>query len=188
MHPWALPRCVNVVGTRCVDGEHAALQRWYADHVHQLMAFDGLLGARLWRCARPLHGQAPAWLCGYDFVSAEAFADYEGSAAKAAAAADRERGWGRDGITIVFRQAFTRLYQRHADDAPAAALQVSCWAQEPDLRRLADTAAPAFEALIAHGAGPARALLLRATAADPTADPTALVWQGRYEPVLQWQR
>jgi hypothetical protein len=36
-------RLVNLVGTRCTDGNLAALRAWYTDHVHLLMACEGLL-------------------------------------------------------------------------------------------------------------------------------------------------
>ncbi len=111
-------RLVNVVGTRAVRGEHQALLAWYTDHVHQLMAFEGLEGAVLHRrqdatgvVAPPgAQAAAPEYLCLYDFASRAAFEAYEQSPVHADAARDRQLGWGRDGIEITLREAFERLH------------------------------------------------------------------------------
>lgn len=46
-----MPTFVNLVATRCKNGDHAALLHWYHDHVHVLMQFDGLQRATLYRRA-----------------------------------------------------------------------------------------------------------------------------------------
>ena len=47
---------VNLVATRFKNGDHAALLRWYHDHVHVLMQFDSLQQATLY-----LRAATPAW-------------------------------------------------------------------------------------------------------------------------------
>jgi hypothetical protein len=136
-----MPRTVNIVGTRCTDGDHGALQRWYLDHVHQLFAFEGLLAARwvqrvdltahagksvLASSARAAaNAAAPEYLCSYDFADAASFQAFESSPARAAAAADRELGWGRTGITITHRRAWERRYRREGP-TPAPLWWVQC--------------------------------------------------------------
>jgi hypothetical protein len=177
-------RLVNLVGTRCRDGDAAALRRWYADHVHQLFAFDGLLEARLLAREGAGRGTAPEFLCLYDFESAAAFADYEAGPVRAAAAADRALGWGRDGIEITLRQAYTRLYRR-AGPAPAAprcsvtALPVDAATE----RALAATIDGALE-LCRSATEPLSFLLLTEGAAPHD----AVQWQADYAKLLHWTR
>jgi heme-degrading monooxygenase HmoA len=155
-------RLINAVGTRTVrEGEHALLMRWYADHVHQLMAFDGLFGAVLHQCAThdPL-STAPPYLCLYEFADRAAFDAYEQSDVHAGAAHDRGLGWGRDGIQIVWRAQFERLYARHAGRAPAT-LHVQAWALHPPAE---PPPLPAtLERALAAQAGLASITLLRAS-------------------------
>jgi hypothetical protein len=133
-----VPRTVNIVGTRCTEGDHRAAQAWYADHVHQLFAFEGLLAARLVQRVDGLNppgadganAAAPEYLCSYDFASEASFQAFESSGVRAAAAADRERGWGRVGIEITQRRAWLRRYQREGA-APATLWQVQCAALPP---------------------------------------------------------
>jgi hypothetical protein len=201
-----MPRCVNMVGTRCNDADHAALQRWYRDHVHQLFEFPGLLAARLLRletlegadgsggsqCADP--GAPPQYLCSYDFADAPAFQAYESSAVRAAAAADRELGWGREGIQISYRRAWLRRYRRERAH-PSERWWVQCgeWAPRSALAPATDPWRP----LVAQHEG---ALELYADAAalmrwsDPPAQaaspPTGVHWdwQGHYRLLWRWTR
>jgi heme-degrading monooxygenase HmoA len=187
-------RLVNLVGTRAVRGEHDALVRWYADHVHQLMAFDGLLGAALHRRCVP-HDTAPEYVCLYDFADRMAFDAYERSDAHAAAARDRAAGWGRDGIEITLRTQFERLYWSEADVPPPtmdlhalraapgreralAALTVERGAASHALLRAAAPAmAVADYVLIEHTADPA-----------PDLDGFDTVWHARYQRLRRWGR
>jgi ATP-dependent helicase/nuclease subunit A len=41
-HLAAMPTLINLVATRCLDGDHAMMFRWYNDHVHLLMGCDAL--------------------------------------------------------------------------------------------------------------------------------------------------
>jgi hypothetical protein len=177
-------RLVNLVGTCCRDGDAAALRRWYADHVHQLFAFDGLLEARLLARAGQGHGTAPECLCLYDFESAAAFAEYEAGPVRAAAAADRALGWGRDGIEITLRRAYTRLYRRAgpAPTAPSCSVSALQLGAEAD-RSLAATMDGALE-LYRAAAEPISLLLV----ADRAAVHDAVQWQADYALLLHWTR
>jgi hypothetical protein len=137
---------VNLVGTHCVDGDHAALRRWYADHVHMLMAFPDLLGATLYTLRSETSAPGLQYLCLYEFASAEAFEAYEGSALRAAVEQDRQRSWGRDGIRILMRGPYRLLYRRMPGSGTAAgqhwhfdALRSAAPHAEADERALAAT-------------------------------------------------
>ena len=72
---------VNLVATRCKTGDHAALFRWYNDHIHILMQFDGLQRAALFRRAAVAAAgdgaRAPEYLCLYDFASQADFMAFD---------------------------------------------------------------------------------------------------------------
>ncbi len=197
-----MPRTVNIVGTRCTAGNHRAAQQWYADHVHQLFAFDGLWAARLAQRVGLGEGEAPDYLCSYDFADEASFQAYESSGVRAAAAADRELSWGRDGIEITWRQAWQRRYQRVAI-AATTDWQVQCATPQPQ-----PTAASAQDALrcwVQHHHGglelyaqaPAAAasepgpLMLWSEHAGLTSTPPTgwrCEWQGRYRLLWGWRR
>lgn len=109
---------VNLVATRCKNGDHAALLRWYHDHVHVLMRFDGLQRATLYRrAATPaltVTAAAPAYFCLYDFASQADFMAFETSEAREQARQILLAGWGRDAIEITQRTQFWRLGTRTA--------------------------------------------------------------------------
>jgi hypothetical protein len=217
-----MPRTVNIVGTRCTDGDHRAAQAWYADHVHQLFAFEGLLAARLVQRLAPenplaagaTNPAAPEYLCSYDFADEASLQAYESSSVRAAAAADRALGWGRQGIEITHRRAWQRRYQRQGA-APATAWQVHCAAlpAAAPTKAAAQTAphAPASDPLRAWVAGHAGALeVYEALGPDPSGvlEPSRAVmwwsectavdsaahpglwphWQGSYRLVWRWRR
>lgn len=158
-------RLINVVGTRATRGEHDQLLRWYADHVHQLMGFEGLQGAALHRRADDVPG-APDYLCLYDFLDRSAFEAYEQSEVHAQAAKDREAGWGREGIMITLRAQYERLYWCAADRAGAASDSVDV-GPERELRVHALRTTPS--------AAKERALAAAAAAADRKASMHALL-------------
>lgn len=155
-------RLVNIVGTRAVRGEHEQLVRWYADHVHQLMAFEGLGGAALHRRVGD-HETAPEYLCLYDFNDRAAFDAYERSEVHANAARDRAAGWGRDGIEITVRAQFERLYWCASSSADDSQGHVHALRAAPSIERA--LAAQAIE----RGAA-AHALLRAAQSPSPLAD------------------
>ena len=115
---------VNLVATRCKTGDHATLFRWYNDHVHILMQFDGLLRAALYRRAtEPDAGDtaaAPEYICLYDFASQADFMAFEMGDAREQARQILLAGWGKDGIEITQRTQFWRLGTRMSHNAVAA--------------------------------------------------------------------
>ncbi len=127
----------NLVGTNSLDGDHAMLQRWYADHVHLLMRFAGLHHAQLMQrsdvvpgLAAPAlaapspathpatHTSAPQYLCLYEFASAQAFAEFEASPERANAPKLGRPDWMATGIHIVLRQQYTRQVVQRNLQAP----------------------------------------------------------------------
>ncbi len=115
---------VNLVATRCKNGDHASLFRWYNDHVHILMGFDGLQRAALYRrAAEPPAGDttaAPEYFCVYDFASQADFMAFEVGDAREQARQILLGGWGKDGIEITQRTQFWRLGARMTTSAVAA--------------------------------------------------------------------
>ena len=116
---------VNLVATRCKNGDHATLFRWYNDHVHILMGCDGLQRATLYRRATPPPAgdstAAPDYICLYDFASRADFMAFEASDAREQARQVLLGGWGKDGIEITQRTQFWRLGSRLTHNAVASA-------------------------------------------------------------------
>jgi hypothetical protein len=104
---------LNLVCTRCLDGNHMALQRWYADHVHLLLAAPELQQAQLFRVNQPLDGQPPDYFCMYEFASMAAFEAFEYGQPKAKAAELTNAAVGRSSIEIVQRTQYARWLHRH---------------------------------------------------------------------------
>jgi hypothetical protein len=189
---------VNVVGTRVLDGDHAAALRWYADHVHQLFAFPDLRAAVLYRqVARTPSTDAPQMLCLYDFGTAEAFEAYGRSAVFDAAARDRLQSWGRDGIEITSREQYLRLYRTvHGDGADVRGpWQVHAWSGATSAaaeRALAADAlargAAAFTLLRAAKAAGVLTLECGAGTFAAAPDGLAPAWHGTYECLGTWTR
>jgi hypothetical protein len=103
---------INLVCTRCTDGKHIALQRWYADHVHLLLSAPELEQAQLFRCTQPLAGQPPDYFCMYDFASMQAFEDFEHGEPKRQATQLTNAAVGRSSIEIVQREQYGRWLHR----------------------------------------------------------------------------
>lgn len=99
---------INLVCTRCLDGNHIALQRWYADHVHLLLAAPELQQAQLFRVAQPLAGKPPDYFCMYEFASLAAFDAFEHGQPKARATELTNAAAGRSSIEIVQRTQYVR--------------------------------------------------------------------------------
>jgi hypothetical protein len=111
----------NIVSTRCADGQHLALQAWYADHVQLLLACPPLLSAQLQRCTHAMLGEPPDYVCTYDFRSPEDFELFERSDEKAQAGALTDAAAGRGSIQIVQRRQYARLLHRRygSDQQPS---------------------------------------------------------------------
>jgi hypothetical protein len=103
---------INLVCTRCMDGNHIALQRWYADHVHLLLSAPELQQAQLFRCTQPLAGQPPDYFCMYDFASMQAFEAFEHGEPKRQATQLTNAAAGRSSIEIVQREQYGRWLHR----------------------------------------------------------------------------
>ena len=104
-----MPLLINLVATRCVDGDHAMLFRWYNDHVHLLMGCEALREATLYRHRAAVDGAGPEYLCLYTFDSHADFMQFETSDARAQAQAVVRSGWAGTGIQILQRTQFQRL-------------------------------------------------------------------------------
>ncbi len=107
----ALPT-INLVCTRCTDGNHIALRRWYADHVHLLLSAPELRHAALHHCREPLAGQPPDYFCIYEFASHDDFLAFEHGQPKAKATELTNAATGRSSIEIVQRTQYTRWLHR----------------------------------------------------------------------------
>jgi hypothetical protein len=106
---------INLVATRCKDGNHAMLLRWYNDHVHILFGFAALQQASLYRAldgSTDHGGRAPPYLCLYEFPTRADFEAFEIGAPREAARQVLLGGWGKDGIEIVWRPQFERIMGR----------------------------------------------------------------------------
>lgn len=103
---------MNLVCTRCTDGQHLALQRWYGDHVHLLLAAPELQQAQLFRISQPLAGQPPDYFCMYEFASMAAFEAFEQGQPKAQATLLTNAAAGRGSVEIVQRTQYTRWLHR----------------------------------------------------------------------------
>jgi hypothetical protein len=107
----------NIVGTNSMDGDHTALQRWYADHVHLLFRFEGLHAATLLQRSDVQTGltatnAACHYLCLYRFESAEAFAQFEVSDVRSSAPKLGAPEWMKSGIHIATRQQYRMVTSR----------------------------------------------------------------------------
>lgn len=104
-----MPMLINLVATRCLDGDHAMLYRWYNDHVHLLMGCEALREATLYRRSSPEQDAVAEYLCLYAFGSHADFMLFETSEARARAQAVVRAGWASTGIRILQRTQYLRL-------------------------------------------------------------------------------
>ncbi len=120
---------INLVATRSRDGDHAALLRWYSDHVHILMGFPALWRASLYRSSNDRLSAAPEYVCLYEFPSHADFLAFEESEARSKARQIVEAGWARSGIEITQRTQYQRLGRRSGNartPAAPALTQLQC--------------------------------------------------------------
>lgn len=111
------PSFFNLVHTRVNDGDTAALQRWYSDHVAILWRCDSLHSATLLQ--REAHeGHAADAICFYGFPDEAGFQAFEHGPAREAARQVLLAGWGKDGVSITERRQYRRLWQRSVLMAP----------------------------------------------------------------------
>jgi hypothetical protein len=188
---------INLVCTRCVDSNHLSLQRWYADHVHLLLAAPSLRQAQLFRRAEPLMGQPPNYFCMYAFASMADFDAFEHGQPKAHATELTNAAAGRSSIDIVQRHQFERWLHRSwpaphgvqgsawrlaaylASDAPWALPAQRWWA---DHLQALQACAPVLRAqMFTQRGDTARALLLL----DVVGDEPHKVWRLLQEQIKQ---
>jgi hypothetical protein len=106
------PPTINFVGTRCTDGNHLALERWYADHVHLLLMAPELQQAELFSCQQGLVGKPPDYFCIYEFASHDDFLQFEHGQPKTHATELTNAAAGRSSIEIVQRSQYVRWLHR----------------------------------------------------------------------------
>jgi hypothetical protein len=99
---------LHLVGADSGDQDHERLDRWYADHIFQLMKFPGLQAATRYRRIFP-HGSMPEYLCSYEFDSIEDFQAYDRSEAFRNAEKDKAAGWGHTGVAPRLRLQYDRI-------------------------------------------------------------------------------
>lgn len=101
-------KILHLVGADNGGDDHDRFNRWYSDHIHQLMKFPGLQAATRYRRIFP-HSTIPEYLCMYEFDSLEDFQAYDKSQAFADAERDRVNGWGRTAVLPKLRLQYERL-------------------------------------------------------------------------------
>ncbi len=106
----SLPSAINLVCTRCTNGDHASLQRWYNDHAQLLMASKELQSAELLRCLLP--GSSIDYFCLYRFANLADFNTFEGSTVMAQVRNLSNAALGRSSVEIVKRTQYERVLHR----------------------------------------------------------------------------
>jgi hypothetical protein len=101
-------KILHLVGADCGSNDRAQFDRWYNDHIFQLMKFPGLQAATRYKRIFP-HATIPEYLCLYEFDTLEDFNAYDGSEAFRDAESDRVAGWGKDGVIPRLRVQFERI-------------------------------------------------------------------------------
>lgn len=105
-----MPPAINLVGTRCTDQNHAALQRWYNDHAQLLMASPQLQSAELFRLQ---HSTASMdYLCLYHFAAISEFPAFDSGDVMANVRELSNIAPGRSSIEIVKRTQYERMLNR----------------------------------------------------------------------------
>ena len=87
---------LNLVFTRSVDGDHAAMQRWYNDHIGILWRCESLQRATLYRRDADVAHEAD-YICCYAFPDEAGFLRYEHGDAREAA-----RLWAGQAVPPLF--------------------------------------------------------------------------------------
>ena len=118
---------INLVCTRCTDGDRRALERWYNDHAQLLMASPQLAQARLFRVE---HVEAaspslptPDYFCLYYFSKIADFAAFDSGPVMDRVRELSNAAQGRQSIEIVKRKQFVRVLHRQFG-SPSQAVSV----------------------------------------------------------------
>jgi hypothetical protein len=207
---------INLVCTRCTDGQHDALQRWYNDHAQLLMASPQLQQARLYEWLGPAgqSASAPDYFCVYEFERLSDFAAFDSGEVMTKVRDLSNAAAGRSSIDIIKRTQYERLLHRRwpsegAANLCQASLLVAQERNEAQIQRwindviyglhLSSPLASAQVYLSATQQGAELFVLLEAPSALPldwhSADSAYAqrpvlqsVWQGQAKPVAQWRR
>lgn len=102
---------LNLVFTRSLDGDHAAMQRWYNDHIGILWRCPTLLRATLYRRDAEVAHEAD-YICCYTFSDEAGFLEYEHGDAREAARLVVVNGWASQGLAITERRQFKREWSQ----------------------------------------------------------------------------
>ncbi|MFM7331811.1 MAG: hypothetical protein ACKO1L_09145 [Brachymonas sp.] len=102
---------INLVCTRCTDGNHAALQRWYNDHAQLLMACPLLQSAELFQ-AKAANASLD-YFCLYHFDKLSDFAAFDSGDVMAQVRDLSNEALGRSSIEIIKRTQYERVLNRN---------------------------------------------------------------------------
>lgn len=174
-------RYLNLVFSRSCDGDHAALQRWYNDHIGILWQCDTLQRATLYRRDADVPHEAD-YICCYAFPDEAGFLHYEHGDAREAARVVIVNGWGRDGVAITARRQFRQLWSqtRRVQPAPlqtVLALRLGAGPWSEVSRWLLDR----LHGLLASGAATSATLMRAVDASDAGGE--VLLWLGSDAPL-----
>lgn len=101
---------INLVCTRCTDGNHAALQRWYNDHAQLLMASPQLQGAELFKLQSTTASMD--YFCLYHFEELGDFSAFDTGSVMSDVRELSNAAPGRSSIEIVKRTQYERVLHR----------------------------------------------------------------------------
>ena len=171
---------LNLVFTRSVDGDHAAAQRWYNDHIGILWRCEALQRATLYRRDAAVPHEAD-YICCYAFPDEAGFLSYEHGDAREAARLVIVNGWGKDGIAITARRQFSREWTQTRRSGAACqtvlALRLGAGPWGEVSRWLLDR----LHGLLAGGVAASATLMRAVDASDAGGD--VLLWLGSDEPL-----
>lgn len=119
---------INWVCTRCTNGDHDGLTRWYNDHAQLLLASPQLLRAQLYRVtradARIAKPTAPDYFCLYHFARLDDFAAFDSGAVMNRVRTLSNAAPGRASVDIVKRTQYVSLLNRQFEhSAPTAGVE-----------------------------------------------------------------
>jgi hypothetical protein len=106
----AMQPAINLVCTRCTDGNHSGLQRWYNDHAQLLMASPQLQGGELFRLKETT--ERIDYLCLYHFASLADFPAFDSGQVMSQVRELSNAAPGRSSIDIVKRTQYERVLHR----------------------------------------------------------------------------
>ncbi|MBS7807414.1 hypothetical protein [Variovorax sp. PCZ-1] len=118
-----MPPAINLVCTRCTDGNHAALQRWYNDHAQLLMASEALRSAELYQLESTT--AAIDYFCLYHFDQLDAFEAFDSGDVMSHVRELSQAAPGRSSIDIVKRTQYERVLHRRWNAEQGISVQAS---------------------------------------------------------------